>query len=75
MFKKKQSTVELEAQTPKQPVKLAFGDLDHDGKTLPFVLTQRVEVDKVAVTRTGNEVNIALGTEDGHFINLTIKEK
>lgn len=74
MFKKKTSTIELEAQTPNQPVKLASNELNHSGETVPFSLTQRVEVDKVAVTRTGKVINVALGTDDGHFINIIIKE-
>lgn len=74
MFKKRSSTIELEAQTPDQPVKLAANELNHSGETVPFSLTTRVEVDKVAVTRTGKVLNIALGTDDGHFINITIKE-
>lgn len=76
MFKKSNSsTVELEAQTPKQPVKIAAGEVNHSGETLPFALTERVEVDKVTVTRNSNTIVVALGTDDGHFINLTIKEK
>lgn len=74
MFSKKQSTVELEAQTPSQPVKYASYDLKHNGETVPFALTARVEVDKITVGRRGKVISIALGTEDGHFINLTIKE-
>lgn len=74
MFRSKKSTIDLEAQTPGQPVKLASNELNHSGETVPFALTQRVEVDKVAVTRTGKVINVALGTDDGHFINITIKE-
>jgi len=75
MFNKKTSYVELEAKTPDQAAKVAGNDLNHSGETVPFNLTQTIHVDKVAVTRTGKIINVALGTDDGHFINLTISER
>lgn len=75
MFKKKTSSIDLEAATPKQPVKIAANDLNHSGEAVPFALTQRVEVDKITIARTDKEINVALGTDDGHFINITIKER
>lgn len=72
---KRTSVIELEAKAAGQPVKIASNDINHSGETVPFALTQRVEVDKVAITRTNKLINVALGTEDGHFINITIREK
>lgn len=75
MFKKKTSTIDLEAATPKQPVKIAANVVEHDGEPVPFALTQRVEVDKITVARKGKHIEVALGTDDDHFINIRINER
>lgn len=69
--KKKQQYVELQAQTPSQPVKLAGSDLI-ENQPQDFKLTQRVEVEHVVVNRTGQTLEVMLGTDDGHFIKVTI---
>lgn len=72
MFKrKKQQYVELQAQTPSQPVKLAGSDLI-EGQPQDFKLTQRVEVEHVVINRQGQTLEVMLGTDDGHFIKVTI---
>lgn len=73
MFSKKPAYVELTAETPKHPVKVAGGELASNGTPLPFALTQRIEVDKVAVSRDSNQTTVSLGTDDGNFINIVIK--
>lgn len=69
--KKKRQYVELQAQTPSQPVKLAGSDLI-EGQPQDFKLTQRVEVEHVVINRQGQTLEVMLGTDDGHFIKVTI---
>lgn len=71
MFKKKQQYVELQAQTPSQPVKLAGADLVPN-QPQDFKLTQRVEVEHVVINRGKDSLEVMLGTDDGHFIKVTI---
>lgn len=74
MFKKRPASIELTAETPKHPVKVAGADLPANGNPVPFTLTQRVEVERVAISREGKQLTVALGTDDGHFINIVIKD-
>lgn len=69
--KKKQQYVELQAQTPDHPVKLAGSDMV-EGQPLDFKLTKRVEVEHVVINRQGQTLEVMLGTDDGHFIKVTI---
>jgi hypothetical protein len=71
MFKKKPAYVELEAQTPSQPVKIAGSELTN-GQPLNFKLTQRVEVEHVVINRGRDGLEVMLGTDDGHFIKVKI---
>lgn len=73
MFRKKQPAyVELTAETPTAPVKVAGAELT-PGETLPFELAQDVTVRKVQLQRDGDTLAISLGTDSGHFILITVK--
>lgn len=74
-FRKKSSYVDLETQAAGKATKVANAALAHDGTSVPFSLTDRVEVDKITIARKGKEIMVMLGTDDGHFINIDIKEK
>lgn len=74
MFNKKPAQIDLTAETPSHPVKVAGAELPSNGAPVPFALTQRVEVEKVAVAREGKTLTVSLGTDDGHFINIVIKD-
>lgn len=74
-WRKKHSYVDLETQAKDKPAKVATANLEHDGTSVPFALTDRVEVDKITVARKGKEIMVMLGTDDGNFINIDIKEK
>ncbi len=72
MFKKKLAYVELSAETPTRPVKVAGAELK-PGEALPFELAQDVTVRKVSLTREGDTLAVSLGTDDGHYILITVK--